>query len=254
MLDVNQLALSCPSLDRGERGAPFGAYDTVLSPALMPQLQRAREPHGHLAEADAQLAACACALDRMSHGVLVLSATGRLLFANRAGEAILRARDGLTFERDALHCARPLDTARLRAAIGAAVSTSQGDGLTADGVVPLARPSGRRPLIVVVSPVAAQTVLMDTDSPAAVLFVTDPERAVLPDEHLIRQALGLTPAEARLARLLAEGLDLQQAAGRLHLTIQTTRTRLKAIFEKTDTHRQVELVRLVLTSTAGAQL
>jgi DNA-binding CsgD family transcriptional regulator len=254
MLDVDARALSCLSINRGERGAPFGPDDTALLQALMPHLQRALEIHRRLAEADVQLTARADALDRLSHGVLVLSATGRLLFANRAGEAILRARDGLTFEREALQAARPQDTTRLRAAIAAAASTTAGTGLSAGGVVTLGRPSGRRALILVVSPVAARALLLDIDPPAAVVFVTDPERAPLPDERVIREALGLTPAEARLSRLLAEGVALEQAAGRLGLTVHTARTRLKAIFEKTGCHRQAELVRLVLTTTAGAQL
>jgi DNA-binding CsgD family transcriptional regulator len=253
MLDVDARALSCLSINRGERGTPFDAEDRALLQALMPHLQRALELHRRLADADVQLTARADALDRVSHGVLVLSAAGRLVFANRAGEAILRDRDGLSFERGALQAARPQDTTRLHAAIAAAVATSQGTGLGAGGVVVLGRPSGRRALMLVVSPVAAGAMLMDIDPPAAVVFVTDPDRASLPDERVIGEALGLTPAEARLARLLAEGVDLEQAARRLTLTVQTARTRLKAIFEKTGCHRQAELVRLVLTTMAGVR-
>jgi DNA-binding CsgD family transcriptional regulator len=220
----------------------------------MPYLHRPLHVDRLLAEAHVQLAASAEALDRVAHGVLVLSAAGRLLFANRAGQAILTSCDGLTFEGNRLRSTRPQDTATLAAAIAEAVRSTQGEGLGSAAVVTLGRPSGRRPLVVAVSPVAARPVLLDIDRPAAVVFVTDPDRAVLPDEALIRQALGLTPAEARLARLLAEGIDLDQAAARLRLTIHTARSRLKAIFHKTGTHRQVELVRLVLTSTSGAQM
>jgi DNA-binding CsgD family transcriptional regulator len=40
-----------------------------------------------------------------------------------------------------------------------------------------------------------------------------------------------------------------EAGERLGLRRETVRSRLKAIFEKTNTHRQGELVRLVLTGT-----
>jgi DNA-binding CsgD family transcriptional regulator len=49
-----------------------------------------------------------------------------------------------------------------------------------------------------------------------------------------------------LTRVLAEGATLDSAAARLGLRIGTVRTRLKTIFDKTGTHRQADLVRLVL--------
>ena len=68
----------------------------------------------------------------------------------------------------------------------------------------------------------------------------------LPDADVLRQVFGLTPAKAALASLLAMGLTLHQAAGTLHVTRETVRSRLKTIFQKTGTHRQADLVRLLL--------
>jgi DNA-binding CsgD family transcriptional regulator len=39
---------------------------------------------------------------------------------------------------------------------------------------------------------------------------------------------------------------LHHVADRLRITPQTARSRLKVVFQKTNTHRQAELVRLVL--------
>ncbi len=55
----------------------------------------------------------------------------------------------------------------------------------------------------------------------------------------------LTPAEMRLCEFLAEGLSLAEAADTLELTQGTVRVRLKRIFQKTDTHRQGQLVSLL---------
>lgn len=62
---------------------------------------------------------------------------------------------------------------------------------------------------------------------------------------------GLTPTEARLAVLLAEGASLQNVAEQLEITEQTARTYCKRIFGKTGTSRQADLVRLVITSVAS---
>jgi len=63
---------------------------------------------------------------------------------------------------------------------------------------------------------------------------------------LIAQAFGLTPAEARLVALLAGGVSVTDAADRLGIVRETARNQLKSVFAKTGTHRQPELVSLVL--------
>ena len=55
------------------------------------------------------------------------------------------------------------------------------------------------------------------------------------------------PAEADLVRLLAAGHPLEAAAELRGVTMNTVRSQLKQVFAKTDTKRQAELVRLVLT-------
>jgi len=57
---------------------------------------------------------------------------------------------------------------------------------------------------------------------------------------------GLTPGELRLLRPLATGSGLRCAAIELDISINTAKSRLRAIFEKTDTHSQAQLVRLLL--------
>jgi DNA-binding CsgD family transcriptional regulator len=55
----------------------------------------------------------------------------------------------------------------------------------------------------------------------------------------------LRPAEAKLAALIASGISLEAAAERLGVARDTARNQLKAVFTKTDTHRQAELVALL---------
>src|SRR5262249_47626548 len=62
----------------------------------------------------------------------------------------------------------------------------------------------------------------------------------------LRELYGLTPAEARLAALLAERRNLKAAAAELGITLQTARTHLKRIFGKTAAKNQAHLVRLLL--------
>jgi len=56
---------------------------------------------------------------------------------------------------------------------------------------------------------------------------------------------GLTAAEARLAVTLMEGRSLSEASEVRGLSRETVKSQLSAIFSKTDTKRQGELIRLL---------
>jgi DNA-binding CsgD family transcriptional regulator len=56
----------------------------------------------------------------------------------------------------------------------------------------------------------------------------------------------LTPSEAKLACIIARGAPPAIAARELKISRETARNQLKSVFVKTDTHRQSELVALLL--------
>jgi DNA-binding CsgD family transcriptional regulator len=63
---------------------------------------------------------------------------------------------------------------------------------------------------------------------------------------LLRAAFDLTAAEAEVAMLVGAGVSVEDIAERRGSTVATTRTQLRALFEKTGTRRQVELALLVV--------
>ena len=67
----------------------------------------------------------------------------------------------------------------------------------------------------------------------------------MPSEALLRRLFDLTPAEARLAQALARGDSLEQVAQALNVKRTTARTQLGAIFGKTQTSRQAQLVAIL---------
>jgi DNA-binding CsgD family transcriptional regulator/PAS domain-containing protein len=62
---------------------------------------------------------------------------------------------------------------------------------------------------------------------------------------LLAQAFALTPAEARIAVIIAQGASPEHAAEVLGISRETARNQLRAVFAKTGTHRQSELVALL---------
>lgn len=78
------------------------------------------------------------------------------------------------------------------------------------------------------------------------------ERTVPP--AAIADALGLTPAEARLCAALARGLSVGQAANALGVKVTTVRTQLRSVFAKTETANQSQLMRVLLRVGASIVL
>ena len=58
---------------------------------------------------------------------------------------------------------------------------------------------------------------------------------------------GLSPSQQRLVQLLAEGRDLAEAALAMSVSVNTLRTQIRRIFEKTGVHTQAALLRLMLS-------
>jgi len=113
----------------------------------------------------------------------------------------------------------------------------------------LSRPSSKRPLTVLVSPVSRLSSFLDLQ-PAAILFVSDPERAEEADADLIQRLYNLTPAEANVTMNLIAGKNVQESADALAVEPNTVRIHLKKVFEKISARRQAELVRMVMQSPA----
>jgi DNA-binding CsgD family transcriptional regulator len=67
-----------------------------------------------------------------------------------------------------------------------------------------------------------------------------------PASAILAKTFHLTPSEAKLACIIARGASPQIAARELKISRETARNQLKSLFAKTHTHRQSELVALLL--------
>jgi DNA-binding CsgD family transcriptional regulator len=67
-----------------------------------------------------------------------------------------------------------------------------------------------------------------------------------PSARILAKTFCLTPSEAKLACIIARGAPPAIAARELKISRETARNQLKSVFAKTDTHRQSELVALLM--------
>src|SRR5262249_51422893 len=121
-----------------------------------------------------------------------------------------------------------------------------GQGPRAGGRLAISRDSGRKPYTIQVMPLRSCHANFFSRPPAALVLIVDAERAAhLPPEDL-QNLFHLTPAEVEVAILVLRGHGLQSVADELRVTLSTARTHLQSVFEKTGTHRQAELVRMLI--------
>ena len=177
--------------------------------------------------------------------------------ANDRALGILRQEGGL-YDRDGvLRAWLPADNARLEKLLAGAVPAfgepALSGSMTIRRLPPLPRLAvhvtsvGSREQDFGVGPVAALVLVSDEGSQA--LVGSDSPMTI--DAGLVSAALGLTPAEGRVAVSLAEGgmvRDIAAATGRKESSI---RWHLHNIFRKRGISRQADLVRLV-HSAAGS--
>lgn len=100
-------------------------------------------------------------------------------------------------------------------------------------------------------PLRTKATHLGTDLPAAAIFISDPHRRPASDAAVLAQLFRRTPAEARLAEILAAGESLRDAANKLGVAQSTVRSHLKAIFGKTNTNRQSQLVSILANIQIG---
>ncbi len=226
-----------------ERTDAFDDEALDLLRQLIPHLQRAIQVTLKMADLDVLHSAGFEALDCLSEGVVLADSTARIVFANRAAEAMLERADGIGVEVSGLCAASSAQTTALHRLI--ALSARRGNVAEAGGSLQLERPSGRRPLSVTVAPMRRETAWCSMAPPMAIVFVADPEQDGVLSQSRLRALYGMTGTEAAVAGLISKGTGVKAAARKLGIAPSTVRTHLHRVFKKTETKRQAELAHLV---------
>ena len=223
----------------------WGSEQVRMVTSLLPHVRQFVRVLRAVTDAEAQGSSFADLLDNDRFGVIQLDRQRRVLEANDLATGLLREGDGL-FDRDGLLTARKVDeNTELQRLLACAVSPLS--TRLAGGSMTIQRSSGQTRLVVHVNPVAQSRLHLRSRRVAALVLVVDPDRPARIDPGLVAESLGLTPAEARLAVMLATGHSVSAIAAMTQRTEGTVRWHMKQIFRKQRISRQADLVRRVLS-------
>ncbi|MDE2597558.1 MAG: helix-turn-helix transcriptional regulator, partial [Sphingomonadales bacterium] len=228
---------SMPAFTRAER---------ARLQALVPHLRIALELYERLEFAGAEHGVFHSAAQGLGLAVVVVDNTMRIVSTNLLADHILTAGEGILCRAGHLVFRAAAHQQTIAALLGA-----EGRPVADDQRQPT-RFRVERPdhgdLMVTARPLAIQS--LHAGAGAIALFLARPGSDHGMDPQALRDLLGLTPAEARLAAALAEGGTLVGTARRLGIAHNTAKVQLRAIFAKTGVNRQAQLVAL-LASLAG---
>ncbi|CAO3411615.1 helix-turn-helix transcriptional regulator [Azospirillum largimobile] len=245
------------SLFRPADRPPFPEETARLLRDCAPHLQRAMRLRVRLwARRDGreeETAWSARMIDGLPMGVVLLDGAGRTVAVNRAGQAMIDARDGLRLVHGRLQAERGAEARRLAHVLEASLS---GGGRTAGraGVeaadLRVSRPSGRAPYLLTVLPLSHEAAGPqggggDGGRIRTAVYIVDPAAVAPGLEARLGALFGLTPVESRLVADLLADLTPAESGDRRGVAISTVRSQLRSIFTKTGTTRQSELMNLV---------
>jgi DNA-binding CsgD family transcriptional regulator len=223
---------------RAARQGPFTPHEVRVLAELAPRLSETAT----LSKAVGQAILCGIsgALQMVSQPALVLDRLGFVIDCNAGAEQIFD--DDVCLRNRRLMVRDQRASSALNAFMDQMQATPDTAALTAAPIV--VRRTARRPLVIHFLPIngAVRSPFLGA---RALLTLSEIETKPAPSADLLCEAFGLTRAEADVAVLVAQGKSLAAIAEQRRISPITARNQIKAIFAKTGTHRQGELVALL---------
>jgi DNA-binding CsgD family transcriptional regulator len=228
----------------------LGPADRALCDLLAPHLVCAYRLHRRMGGGQHERMALAGVMDRLPVGLVLLDRELRPVVTNCTANRILAFDDGLSLGPDGLRVANARDDTVMQQILCEFVEgkRSSEDG---ESVMAVSRPSGKRAYPLLIGMLEEAAMGDSAEDTIISLIFGDPETGQGITPATLRSAYDLTVAESELVGMLAAGYCLAEAAENRGVSVNTVRTQLKHVFAKTETNRQGELIRLVLTGSAS---
>jgi DNA-binding CsgD family transcriptional regulator len=239
--------ISCVKLYENDRAGAYlsllTSWDKRIGEPHQQQLLQRLTPHlsmaGRIAEQlqnqELDLAKRDLLLGQQATPLWLLDESGQVVFCNRAAEQLMMQKGFALYAR----CGQ-LHSTQQDSRLKALIQTASGrNGPRRAGWLQL---NGSPEQSLLVTPVPAEaTFNTQLQQPLVLLALVGQH----PPTQLLAELFQLSPAEQRLAELLGKGHSPEQCCALLGVSINTVRTQLRALFRKTRTQRQSELVSLI---------
>lgn len=207
-------------------------------------LQATSAAHSSLAPPLSRLRGLELALDSLGQALIVLCGNGRMVYASSHATRILAEEDGLLKSGDVFRASLD-DDDRL---LSETLSTLFHDQtrVTPKLEINIQRPSGKLAYKLRINALQEANPDGVTSPAGAMVIIHDMHTNYQAWYARLQKHFQLTPRECECTMLLTDGYSMAEIAERMDISMQTLRQHLKHAFNKTGTHKQHELVGIVL--------
>jgi DNA-binding CsgD family transcriptional regulator len=217
---------------------PFGDEEQMAAQRFSGHLQRALRLQRHTQNLQTKADLGARAIDALALSMLIVDGKGAILHLNVGAERLLNSRNsGLVCKDNHLLAADYVCKNRLATLI------AQATGYPAVGGAMFLGGGQNRQLLVTPLP-AASPFAQDWQTPLALVLVIEAGKN-LSSLQLLGALYNLSPAELRVASALLAGKSPEEYAQEAGVSMNTVRSQLKNLFQKTGARRQSELVSML---------
>lgn len=223
--------------------APFGEGERAFLEALAPRLQTAFAIYARLAHQQVQLRVLDDTAEQLTVGCVVLNEDRRVLLKNAVADRWLEQQDGFAVRDGALHCTDSQSERAMQAALAKVIAGGDRQGVSQ---VFHAQRGGAQSWSVLCRPHGTRAGLGEKATAVVLMLIRDANQQPEISASVLVELFRLTRAEAVLATHLVQGESLKEAAAALGISHYTARAQLSAIFAKTDTNRQPQMVSHIL--------
>lgn len=238
-------------LARLETREDFGPRERAICQGLVPYLRLALNLFVQRIDIEAEKEALSMTVSGMSVGSIMVDPDAHVLEANSTALTILNQADGIIMTAGKISLQSPSQSQQLHKLIRrnaeAAIDPSLGGLMRA---MLINRPSGKESISLLVRPASSSTPRQLTIRPTALIQLVDPEQPRVTVINALIELFGLTPAEAKVALSLSNGLSIKETASLSMTSAHTVRSQVRSIFSKMGINRQSQLIRTTLISVA----
>ncbi|MBZ8142522.1 helix-turn-helix transcriptional regulator [Rubrivivax gelatinosus] len=245
VVDQRQRGAHVLAAYRAEQAPAFGASQKAELALLLEHVTLSMRSQWRWQEAHDLAHALLRLSDQDANPAILVSAEAEPLHTNPAGSRLLEGRLGLRVDGGRVVAANPLERRLLAETIARVAHEAPSPEATRPAVLTLAGAPDEPGIVVVVRPVGSVFRRHAGGTRGlAMLAVRGAQQRHDPASCVFARQFELTAAQARVSAQVFAGQSLATIARSLGLSENTVRSHLKQVFQKTDTHSQMELVHL----------
>jgi DNA-binding CsgD family transcriptional regulator/PAS domain-containing protein len=236
-------------LSRREPSAIFGLAEKSLMIRLYPHLKVALEMFERGRRRRLEINAYTKAIDQLAFGIIIVNERAHVIRVNETASRLMKETQLLRVVGNFLQAGAADHEVLLGRAIQQALATgNRGEGASVS--LTLATRGAEQSVHLLLRPIQEADADGAIAAGGVALFLSGEKLQRIVSIETFARLYELSRAEVALVGELLEGLSIGEAAARLEISENTARVQLRSVFTKTDTHRQADLIRLVLTSLA----